>query len=645
MRLNNKTGGILVMALLVCISSIEGFSEFSIATDTSDQHDPAIYSNTVVWADYRNGNEDIYGYNLYTDQEFQITTDEKKQWYPVIYEDIVIWYDNRNGNDDIYGYNLTTNQEFPITTDPNNQYNPAIYEKTVVWADYRNGNWDIYGYDLLAEEEFQITTDLNDQYDPAIYGDIVVWTDTRNENWDIYGYNLLTKEEFQITTNTNIQSNPAIYGNIVVWKDNRTDNYDIYGYNLLTEEEFPLTANESDQESPAIYGDTIVWKDYRNGNWDIYGYRLSIEEEFQITTDPGDQSEPAVHENLVVWEDNRNGNLDIYGYDLLTKFPLIILVDRGYSGEYFVGDMLTVQWIASKGGTVTFSLKDADGSILADLGSAASGSGRGHSGWTLKEEYGYGKKLIYAETNTSHGGYSAECEFYIVKKVADIVVKTEDQDGEPISGADVLLDNTFEVSTDSSGVCTIREVEFGEHTITAEFEGREESKRIQVTSTKTQYINFVFDIEKIGSIYIRVFDRNNEPIKNAEIYIDGSKKGYTSEEGVFEAPVPEGGHLVEARWQNETEDKQVEVKREETTFVDLIIYTPPPVSPSFPYEILAIIVVIVVVVALLIGTRIRRKKEEEKKEEEKPHVLICPQCKNRIQEDWDTCPYCKIKLK
>jgi beta propeller repeat protein len=59
-----------------------------------------------------------------------------------------VWTDDRNGNWDIYGYDLSTKEEFQITTDESDQRFPAIYGSTVVWQDERNGNSDIYGVDL-----------------------------------------------------------------------------------------------------------------------------------------------------------------------------------------------------------------------------------------------------------------------------------------------------------------------------------------------------------------------------------------------------------------------------------------------------------------------------------------------------------------
>ncbi|MBU7027741.1 MAG: hypothetical protein HXS48_12465 [Theionarchaea archaeon] len=196
MRFNRKTGGIVVIVLLVVILSAfalvsravilsnEGSNEFQMVKDKSDQRYPATYGNIVVWEDGRNRNFDIF----ITKIEFQITTDRDYQGNPAIYGDIVVWEDHRNGNYDIYGYNLSTKEEFQITTDRDYQGNPAIYNNIVVWEDHRNGNWDIYYYDLSTLREFQITKDLRSQKCPAICEYTVVWEDDRNDNQDIVAW-------------------------------------------------------------------------------------------------------------------------------------------------------------------------------------------------------------------------------------------------------------------------------------------------------------------------------------------------------------------------------------------------------------------------------------------------------------------------
>ena len=249
----------------------------SIATNTAEQFNPCIYENKIVWEDSRNGNSDIYMYDLTTGQERQITTDTDYQENPAIYADKVVWEDKRNGNSDIYLYDLTTGQETPITTNTADQSDPAIYIDKIVWEDKRNGNSDIYMYDLTTGQETQITTNTVSQYDPAIYSDKIVWEDKRNGNSDIYMYDLTTGQETPITTNTASQYGPAIYADKIVWADYRNDGYaDIYMYDLTTGQETPITTNTASQYGPAIYADKIVWADKRNGNSDIYMHDLTM---------------------------------------------------------------------------------------------------------------------------------------------------------------------------------------------------------------------------------------------------------------------------------------------------------------------------------------------------------------------------------
>ena len=82
-------------------------------------------------------------YDLSTKKEKRITTNPSASYYPAIYGNMIVWDDDRNGNWDIYVYDLATGQE-SHTTDKLNQYYPDIYGDKIVWTDMRNGNADIY---------------------------------------------------------------------------------------------------------------------------------------------------------------------------------------------------------------------------------------------------------------------------------------------------------------------------------------------------------------------------------------------------------------------------------------------------------------------------------------------------------------------
>jgi len=314
--------------------------EFPITTNPANQYDPAISGDIVVWADNRNGNTDIYAYDLSTQREFRITNDTSRPSSLDISDRVVVWYDGRVDAQGIYGYNLSTGHEFPVNTDSNASYaaymgGPAISGDVVVWS----SKFNIRGFNLSTQSSFVIpdVTSLGYEYNPDVFGDVVVWETgfSNPTRRDIHGFDLSTQTEFSITSdfgNTN-QMNPAIWNNIVVWQDNRHGNWDIYGYDLSSQTEFRITDDPADQVSPTVSGRIVLWQDARNGGWDLYGYDLDRQIEFPVRTFPADQLSPAIADNIVVWEDWRNRNGDIYAQQFeypvlaLQVEPLLLLFD------------------------------------------------------------------------------------------------------------------------------------------------------------------------------------------------------------------------------------------------------------------------------------------------------------------------------
>jgi beta propeller repeat protein len=243
---------------------------------------PVIYKDKIVWQDFRNGNWDIYMYDLTTGIETRVTTDTSPQINPTIYEEKIVWQDHRNGNWDIYMYDLTTGTETQISTDIADQINPTIYDEKIVWQDIRNtftnggetkNHWDIYFYDLTTGIETRVTTDTSPQINPTIYEEKIVWQDHRNGNWDIYMYDLTTGTETQITTNYKQQAYPGISNFGIVWEDDRNGNYDIYVYYFLTKIEKQLTTGKTDQIRPVIQADKVIW--YSEGNTGVPGHSVA----------------------------------------------------------------------------------------------------------------------------------------------------------------------------------------------------------------------------------------------------------------------------------------------------------------------------------------------------------------------------------
>jgi beta propeller repeat protein len=112
-----------------------------------NQSSEVVWGNIVVFqAETAGGDDNIYARNMSqpASEPFLIADGAGLQQSPDISGHLVVWQDDRNGNFDIYGYNLITRQEFQITADLAHQKNPAISGLLVVWEDSRVTPVNIY---------------------------------------------------------------------------------------------------------------------------------------------------------------------------------------------------------------------------------------------------------------------------------------------------------------------------------------------------------------------------------------------------------------------------------------------------------------------------------------------------------------------
>ncbi|AKB36473.1 cell surface protein [Methanosarcina siciliae C2J] len=299
-------------------------NEIRITTSELASH-PDIYGNRIVWQDFRNGNYDIYMYDLSTSRETRITANESNQTYPSLYCDRIVWQDDRNGQYDIYMYNISTSTETQISISGRAQ-RPKIYGNRIIWMDSRTRHLDLYMYNLSTFNESRIISEGRPEF-VNMEGNLMVWHDLRYISPDIYMYDLSTSTETQITSNGKATF-PNVYGNRIVWQEwHREDGTtDIFMYDLSTSKKTQITTNKSSQYYPAIYGDKIVWEDFRNENINIYMYDLSTQKETQITTSGG-AHDPDIYGDRIVYKKDSRQRLpldgvffsDIYMYDLTAR--------------------------------------------------------------------------------------------------------------------------------------------------------------------------------------------------------------------------------------------------------------------------------------------------------------------------------------
>jgi len=154
---------------------------------------PAVSGSTVVWQEWCAGSS---GWSSVFLRYRDIDRDaggrrlagirDKKSVNAAIDDSFVVWQDDRNGDWDVYGFDVKSGEEREIYKGPGDQENPALHGSLVVWQDNRSGEWDIYGCDLTAGRVFPVFVGRGNQTEPAIYGDAVVWTDDRDGDKNIY---------------------------------------------------------------------------------------------------------------------------------------------------------------------------------------------------------------------------------------------------------------------------------------------------------------------------------------------------------------------------------------------------------------------------------------------------------------------------
>ncbi|MCK4969918.1 MAG: hypothetical protein KAS77_05305, partial [Thermoplasmata archaeon] len=232
-----------------------------------------IDGDRFVWADDRNGNWDIYMFDISTGTETQVSSHATDQYQPAINGDRVV-YRSREYYYSIYMYNIATGSTSRIISiTMANGYSTEISTQYVVAELQYSGYVSRTYHYKIATGSLTSTGYLyyeDRQYYMDVYEDLMVYRSYPFGNSHIYMYDFSTSTTTQITTNSNDQYRPTIDGEFIVYQENRFGHNDIFLYDLSTGIEGRITNNDGNQQEARVDGSYVIYKDDRNGQWDLY---------------------------------------------------------------------------------------------------------------------------------------------------------------------------------------------------------------------------------------------------------------------------------------------------------------------------------------------------------------------------------------
>ena len=291
-------------------------------TSSHGAKNPATSSRYVVWQDKRNGNWDIYAYDLVENVEFQVTRESHDQFFPSISGDIVVWEDLRDDAGNIYGYDLARKREFLVHAGRGGDMRPKIFGEYVVWLRQQICITERCGTIPGLPMAKNLTTGLTWEIPSdrkldrlELSGRFAWWL--HYDEW--YLYDLVSRSFLALPGPLQVAGD----GLVSVWFTGE-DGYGIHAYNPITGDSVYL--GDMGETGARVRGrmplkdetfspDNLlhVWADYRWGQYDIYSYDFADQKERQLTfTADVLEERAAVHGNIIAWEERAQSCGDQY---------------------------------------------------------------------------------------------------------------------------------------------------------------------------------------------------------------------------------------------------------------------------------------------------------------------------------------------
>lgn len=159
-------------------SNLASGESFMVLPGTQDQIDADVQAGRLVWQDHRDvGFGEIYFKNLETSEFRRLTTSVHGQYHPAIHGRWVVWQDNRDGQVELYGYDLLRGSEVRVTSTPENEARPYLEGEWAVCEEDSLGvlSSNLKLVHLSTGRSIPLTRSRTLKSRPALAGGRVIW--------------------------------------------------------------------------------------------------------------------------------------------------------------------------------------------------------------------------------------------------------------------------------------------------------------------------------------------------------------------------------------------------------------------------------------------------------------------------------------
>ncbi|MFS0558618.1 hypothetical protein [Brevibacillus sp. 179-C9.3 HS] len=288
----------------IYLYDIEKEKESRLTSGSASVEGLEIADKRVVWTD----NGDVYLHDISTG-DTEIVSASGKASNPVVSNGYVAWEDDRDGNDDIYYYDIKAKQEKAAVTDKGDQGRPSIFSNQIVYEHKSSG--DLYSYSISNGRTKRLTDDSNEQSHVHLYQEDYVYDD----DGDLRYRELGKTSSKKIASNLYGETGPKIYGDYILFaKKDSKKKLQLHLYDLDEKELVPIGSSGGKPKDPSGHDRYIAYVTESKKNDTIVLYDVDTNKSKVISNPEHDASRPVVSSHYVVWYVEREDAL--FSYDI-----------------------------------------------------------------------------------------------------------------------------------------------------------------------------------------------------------------------------------------------------------------------------------------------------------------------------------------